>query len=136
MEIQVDGDWETIRRHSASVVDGPILKTIVYPNPMLVTGIRFDYTVVDGQWITERVIAFGPLLKKDGTPGLRQASALFTEMDSEFTPLWIVKAAEHYRPKDPAPEDPIPFCVIEDPRTQSPSSSSKRRKANEEDRPQ
>lgn len=100
----------TTCRIVVSVDEGVVIKS-VHNKDMRITQLVLVYIVADGEWVSRAVTAFGQRLKQDGAVGQRKDERLFGWPDRY--PYWVEQAAEHYRPKGPAPYPAVPTCVLD-----------------------
>lgn len=103
-------DESTTRRVEVKVDDGIVIETAVGQH-MKVTRLRLIYEVQDGVWVADHVRVIGQRITQNGAIGRKPVEKMYGDM--EDAPKWIGQAAEHYRPKDPAPEAAIPTCVLD-----------------------
>lgn len=101
---------KTDHRVVVTVEDGIVIPS-VHNKAMLVASFVLDYTVKDGQWVVGMVLARGFRMKLDGTAGRKPDEQLYHQPKN--FPDWVTYLAEHYRPKDPAPEPAVPLCVLD-----------------------
>jgi hypothetical protein len=102
---------EVTERTVEVTVDDGVTITSVHNKEMVVTGLTITYVVELGQWVARAVLVHGYRMKQDGTVGRKEDTRLFRWPPS--FPGWVVKAAEHYRPKELAPLSPVPTCVLD-----------------------
>lgn len=110
MELNIDPhSSHALWRVFADVEDGPVIQSI-HDRDMKVTRVRFDYVPNLGVWETQCVVLMGKRINKDGNPGQRDDDLSYGYVDR--APEWVQKSAEHFKPQGPAPEAPIPLCVL------------------------
>lgn len=109
MELTQNGEITT-RKVRVSVEDGIIVPS-VHGRDMKVADLLLVYTVEEGQWVLEDATVWGLRLKLDRTVGRKTDDVKY--WSSSGYPDWVAKAAEHYRPKEPAPAPAIPTCVLD-----------------------
>lgn len=110
MELTLDtNESRAVWQVYADVDDGPVIKSL-HGHDMKVTRVRFDYTPTVGMWAVHGIWVMGLRINRDGKPGQRDDSISYGY--AHRAPDWAQRAAEHFRPKGPVAEAPIPFCVL------------------------